>query len=311
MSEINSNTSFDSPWKEVVEAYLPDFVAFFFPNAHTAIDWDKGFEFLDQELQQVVRDAELGKRLVDKLVKVFLHDGEEAWILLHIEIQNQYEQSFEERIFIYNYRIYDKYRRNVISLVVLGDESQTWRPSEYRTSLLGCGYLFTFLTVKLLDFAQETQTLTDNANPFAVVVLAHLTAKQTRKNETDRYLGKLSITRQLYQRNFSRQDVLNLYRFIDWVMRLPEALEQEYLKEVRQFEEEKRMPYITNAERFGIRQGEANLVIRQLNRRIGSLRSELESQIRQLSVGQLEDLGEALLDFSSEQDLVSWLEVRS
>ena len=82
MSEINSSNSFDSAWKEVVEAYLPEFVAFFFPDAHAAIDWDKGFEFLDQELQQVVRDAELGKRLVDKLVKVYLNDGEEAWILL-------------------------------------------------------------------------------------------------------------------------------------------------------------------------------------------------------------------------------------
>ena len=83
------------------------------------------------------------------------------------------------------------------------------------------------------------------------------------------------------------------------------------------------MPYITNAERFGLQrgleqgleqgllegkqQGEANLVIRLLNRRIGSVRSDLKSQIRQLSVEQLEDLGEALLDFSSEQDLISWL----
>ena len=170
----------------------------------------------------------------------------------NIEIQNQYEQSFEERIFIYNYRIYDKYRRNVVSLVVLGDESQTWRPSEYRTGLFGCGHHFTFLSVKLLDFAQETQTLTDNPNPFAVVVLTHLTAKQTRKNKAERYEGKLSITRQLYRRGFSRQDVLNLYRFIDWVIGLPEALEQEFLEEVRQFEEENRMPYITNAERFGL-----------------------------------------------------------
>ena len=92
---------------------------------------------------------------------------------------------------------------------------------------------------------------------------------------------------------------------------LPEALEQEFLEEVRQFEEENQMPYITNAERFGIQQGkqqgEANLVIRQLNRRIGSVRSDLESQIRQLPVEQLEDLGEALLDFSSVQDLVDWL----
>ena len=132
----DNNTSFDSPWKEVVETYLPEFIAFFFPEAYAAIDWNQDFQFLDQELQQVVRDAELGKRLVDKLVKVFLHNGQETWILLHIEIQSQYEQNFEERIFIYNYRIYDKYRRNVVSLVVLGDENTAWRPSEFRLGTL-------------------------------------------------------------------------------------------------------------------------------------------------------------------------------
>ena len=137
----NSSTSFDSPWKEVVEIYLPEFIAFFFPKAHNAIDWSKGFEFLDQELQQVARDAELGKRFVDKLVKVFLKDGQETWILLHIEIQSQYEQNFAERIYVYNYRIYDKYRRNVVSLVVLGDDSAHWRPSEFGSKLFGHGHL--------------------------------------------------------------------------------------------------------------------------------------------------------------------------
>ena len=87
------------------------------------------------------------------------------------------------------------------------------------------------------------------------------------------------------------------------------------------------MPYITNAERFGLQrgleqglergllegrqQGEANLIIRLLKRRISSVPSDLESQIRKLSVEQLEDLGEALLDFSSEQDLIGWLAGRS
>ena len=311
----NSSTSFDSPWKEVVEIYLPEFIAFFFPKAHNAIDWSKGFEFLDQELQQVARDAELGKRFVDKLVKVFLKDGQETWILLHIEIQSQYEQNFAERIYVYNYRIYDKYRRNVVSLVVLGDDSAHWRPSEFGSKLFGCEIQFTFPSVKLLDFAQDSQPLADDANPFAVVVLAHLTANETRKNQQARFQGKLSLTRRLYRQGFSRQDILNLYRFIDWVMGLPEQLEQDFLEEVRQFEEENRMPYITNAERLGIKQGiqqgmqreGANLVLRQLNRRFGSVASDIEPQIRQLSVEQLEDLGEALLDFATEQDLLNWL----
>jgi hypothetical protein len=58
------STQFDSPWKDIVENYLPEFIAFFFPQAYTAIDWSRGFTFLEQELRQVVRDAELGKRFV-------------------------------------------------------------------------------------------------------------------------------------------------------------------------------------------------------------------------------------------------------
>jgi hypothetical protein len=55
-------TDFDTPWKDVLETYFEDFVSFFFPQAYAGIDWSQGFEFLDKELQQVVRDAELGKR---------------------------------------------------------------------------------------------------------------------------------------------------------------------------------------------------------------------------------------------------------
>jgi hypothetical protein len=47
-----------------------------FSEAYAGIDWARGYEFLDKELQQVVRDAELGRRLADKLVKVWRVDGE-------------------------------------------------------------------------------------------------------------------------------------------------------------------------------------------------------------------------------------------
>jgi predicted transposase/invertase (TIGR01784 family) len=51
----------------------------------------------------------------------------------------------------------------------------------------------------------------------------------------------------------------------------------------------------------------ANLVLRLLNRRIGQVSSSFISQIRVLSVEKLEDLGEALLDFQTEEDLQQWL----
>ncbi len=57
----------------------------------------------------------------------------------------------------------------------------------------------------------------------------------------------------------------------------------------------------------GIREGEVSLVLRQLKRRIGEVTPEDESRITGLSVEQLEALGEALLDFSSSDDLTAWL----
>ena len=82
MAEPQSD--YDSPWKEALEYYFEAFMAFFFSQAHADIAWSRGYEFLDKELQQVVRDAELGRRLADKLVKVWRNDGQEAWVLVHI-----------------------------------------------------------------------------------------------------------------------------------------------------------------------------------------------------------------------------------
>ncbi len=56
-----------------------------------------------------------------------------------------------------------------------------------------------------------------------------------------------------------------------------------------------------------VKEGEANLVIRLLSRKIENFSLDLESQVRELSIEQLENLGEALLDFQSESDLCDWL----
>ena len=62
----------------------------------------------------------------------------------------------------------------------------------------------------------------------------------------------------------------------------------------------------------GIERGQTTLILRQLPRRIGQgLSSALENQIRQLPLPQVEALAEALLDFSTVEDLQQWLEERS
>ena len=64
---------------------------------------------------------------------------------------------------------------------------------------------------------------------------------------------------------------------------------------------------LQKGEQRGKKQEALALIMRQLVRRLGAIAPQLEDQIRGLSVPQLEDLGEALLDFSSETDLTSWL----
>lgn len=60
----------DSPWRNVLKRYFPDFLAFFFHEAHAGIDWTLGYSELDKELQKVVRDATLGRCWTDSLVRV-------------------------------------------------------------------------------------------------------------------------------------------------------------------------------------------------------------------------------------------------
>jgi predicted transposase YdaD len=62
------------------------------------------------------------------------------------------------------------------------------------------------------------------------------------------------------------------------------------------------------AEARGEARGELNMVLRLLNRRIGTIAPQTEAQIRTLSPTQLEELGEALLDFSQPSDLSTWLQ---
>jgi hypothetical protein len=78
---------YDSPWKEMLDGYFPAFMAFFFPAAAAEIDWSRGYESLDTELQQIVRDAALGTRLADKLLRVWRRDGVEQFVLIHVEVQ--------------------------------------------------------------------------------------------------------------------------------------------------------------------------------------------------------------------------------
>jgi hypothetical protein len=249
-------SDFDSPWKEALALFFPEFLAYFFPVAHDAVDWTRPFETLDKELRQVIRDAESGPRIVDHLVKVWLLTGREEWVLVHIEIQTQAEADFSHRLYAYNYRLFDRYQRNVVSLAVLADERVNWRPDHYEFALWGFRVRMEFPIAKLLDLATAPNDLETNPNPFAPLTLAHMRTMET-KNDLEKRCGwKFRLVKSLYTRGLSADRVRKLFRCIDWMMDLPKELENSFWQDVDRFEKENQMPFIDIATRKGMEQGE-------------------------------------------------------
>ena len=79
----------DNLWKAILEDVFDDFLTFFYPDSGQLFDLDKGFEYLNKELEQLFPPEEdiYALRFVDKFVKVYTRQGTEQWILVHVEVQ--------------------------------------------------------------------------------------------------------------------------------------------------------------------------------------------------------------------------------
>ncbi len=186
-------------------------MVFFFPEVHQLIDWTKIPESLEKELKRITASAKTKKRFADKLYKVWLLRGEEIWILIHIEIQSQYEENFPQRMYIYNYRAFDLYQKPVISLAILGDERVNWRQDSYNYTIAGCEVSLKFPTVKLLDYEESWSELETSSNPFAIIVMAHLKTKATTGKLPQREQWKWKLIRGLYEKEFEREQIIKLF----------------------------------------------------------------------------------------------------
>ncbi|MFN3649806.1 MAG: transposase [Armatimonadota bacterium] len=272
----------DGPWKEALELEFPGFFRLFFPEAAAEVDWVRGYTFLDKELERVVRRAKVGPRVVDKLAKVWLLSGEEAWVLIHVEVQSQPDAGFARRMYVYNYRLFDRYQRPVVSIGVLGDTQPDWRPDRFEHHLWGCRAGLQFPVVKLLDWEARWAELESSRNLFAAVVMAHLRTQSTRNDPQSRLQWKLRIVKGLYHRGFTREQIIEVFRFIDWMMALPEELELGFETEIAEYEEEQVMPYVTSVERIGVMRGFRDALVETLTARFGTLPATVSDRLDQI-----------------------------
>jgi hypothetical protein len=159
-------------------------------------------------------------------------------------------------MFTYYFRILDRFGQPPVSLAILCDSNARWRPTTYEFEQLGTRLWFGFNTVKLLDYQADWARLEASENPFATVTMAHLKMLETHQQSQQRKEWKFGLMRRLYERGWQAQDIRNLYRFIDWIMILPKALEAEFWIELKQYEESQRMPYITSGARIEYERGQ-------------------------------------------------------
>jgi hypothetical protein len=295
---------YDTPWKIAVEQHFQQFMAFYFPMAYAQIDWTIPHEFLDKELQAITKTALVGTRHVDKLVKVHCLTGVDEWICIHIEVQVSKEPQFAQRMFVYNYRIFDRYMRPVASMAVLGDDDPDWMPQQFGYAVMNCEMGFRFPVAKLAQFAAQEAALEVHPNPFALLTLAYLQNRATRHDMQARFAVKWRLVRLLHGRQWEGKLIREFFLVIDWMMALPPTLALQLSNLITQLEEEQEMEYISSIERIkleqklhegidlgkqeGLQKGESAMLCRLLTRRFGELSSVMQERINHATQAQIE-----------------------
>ncbi len=194
----------DILWKGILEDLFEEFLTYFYPESNEIFDFSKGFEFLDKELEQLMFPSSTKYRIADKLVKVHTTEGEEKWVLIHLEVQGYEDKQFAERMFTYYYRIWDKYRQKIAALALFTDDKENYRPSKFEMSFLDTSLHFSYKTIKLSDYKPSDFQKSDN--PFAIVLeTAWYGLAKNKLSDENLFSLKLDLARRLHKKGFSKE----------------------------------------------------------------------------------------------------------
>ena len=95
--------------------------------------------------------------------------------------------------------------------------------------------------------------------------MAHLKTKATTGKLPQREQWKWRLIRGLYEKEFEREQIIKLFEIIDNMMTLSPELQSSLESKIKQFEEERTMPLISNMELRGIERG------KEIGKEIGAL----------------------------------------
>ena len=282
---------------------LRDFFEAFFPKLCRFIDFGH-IEFVDKE-----RFTHKGERRTGDLLIKTRFRGEDAAFLIHLEHEGQAHRDLARRMLEYFILDWRDYGLPVYPIAVLSHrklDPGSMRP--LRMTIRGDKILdFRFAVIDLarLDarkyagklnaaaMALSTRMQMDPADRvgFTVDLIRNTVSAGWQQGELDTVLRFF-----LAYQQFTPKEDLKLQRELARIegMEIP--------KEVLQ-----RNPLVRFGMNKGRQQGELELVLRLLTRRLGRISAPEDKAVRRLSLSGIEALGEALLDFRTGTDLSRWL----
>jgi hypothetical protein len=146
--------------------------------------------------------------------------------------------------------------------------------------------------------------------------LAHLAALETINQPQQRLQRKWTLVRGLYERGYTREQILQLFRLIDWFLSLPDELTRSFDEQMARYEEKQKMPYITSVERLAIERGElkgklkANRarILEILQVRFGEVSDDVSEKLDRIQeIEQLESLFRQAITIASLEEFESLL----
>ncbi len=151
--------------------------------------------------------------------------------------------------------------------------------------------------------------------------MAHLKTKATTGKLPEREQWKWRLIRGLYEKEFEREQIIKLFEIIDNMMTLSPELQSSLESKIKQFEEERTMPLMSNMELRGIERGKEigkeigalenarNYVKTVLKMRLGDIPIEIEQAVDKISVlSILDELLKSALTVNSFDELHQLLE---
>ena len=243
----------DGLWKDLVERFWRELLQLCIPDLYADADLSREPEFLDKELRAIIsmpgEDEHNFARFVDELMKIYLKNGDEQWILLHIEIQGPGGEDISIRMVSYCCLIYCHRHIEPVALAILTSPRPKEKLGTYEASRYGTHHIYCYNYFELYN--QDDDALLRSDNPLELALYAAKKAVLCRNEEMQKLKYLRELTRLLNKKGWSEKDRRDILIFIARFINLKDRKFQlQYIKDVQEMKGEGNMAEATFIENY-------------------------------------------------------------